>query len=134
MAPLALRVDVRDVAAPRMVLLVHSEVHHKVHLVREVEGEAVALLIGGGWSSKLDAGLLVNGHLLVEAAGRSVHAVEHLGCGHDDSEEKVEEEEEEEVEEKEVEEKEEECVEVDDDNDEEEDCASVCSPPSCSST
>ena len=118
MAPLALRVDIRDVAAPRMVLLVHSEVHHKVHLVRKVESEAVALLIGGGWSSKLDAGLLVDGHLLVQAAGRSVHAVEHLGCGHDDSEE--------------VEVEEKECV--DDDNDEEEDCASVCSPPSCSST
>ena len=116
MAPLALRVDIRDVAAPRMVLLVHSEVHHKVHLVREVESEAVTLLIGGSWSSKLDAGLLVNGHLLVQAAGRSVHAVEHLGCGHDNSEEV------------------EECVEVDDDNDEEKDCASVCSPPSCSST
>ena len=116
MAPLALRVDIRDVTPPRMVLVVHSEVHHKVHLVREVEGEAVALLIGGGWSSKLDAGLLVDGHLLVQAAGRSVHPVEHLGCGHDDSEEV------------------EECVEVDDDNDEEEDCASVCSPPSCSST
>ena len=114
MAPLALRVDIRDVAPPRMVLLVHGEVHHKVHLVREVESEAVALLIGGGWSSKLDAGLLVNGHLLVKAAGRSVHPVEHLGCGDDDSEE------------------EEECV--DDDNDDEEDCASVCSPPLCSST
>ena len=114
MAPLALRVDIRDVAAPRMVLLVHSEVHHKVHLVRKVESEAVALLIGGGWSSKLDAGLLVNGHLLVEAAGRSVHPVEHLGCGHDDSEE--------------VEVEEKECVDDDNDN------ASVCSPPSCSST
>ena len=112
MAPLALRVDIRDVAPPRMVLLVHGEVHHKVHLVREVESEAVALLIGGGWSSKLDAGLLVNGHL-IKAAGRSVHAVEHLGCGDDDSEEVKEE-----------------CVEVDDDNDEEEDF----SPPSCSST
>ena len=104
MAPLALRVHIRDVAPPRMVLVVHSEVHHKVHLVREVEGEAVALLIGGGWSSKLDAGLLIDGHLLVKAAGRSVHPVEHLGCGDDDSEE--------------VEEEEEECVEVDDDNDE----------------
>ena len=41
-APLALGVDVGDVAAPRVVLLVYSEVHHKTHFIGKVEGETVA--------------------------------------------------------------------------------------------
>ena len=41
-APLALGVDVGDVAATRVVLLVYSEVHHKTHFIGKVEGETVA--------------------------------------------------------------------------------------------
>ena len=41
-APLALGVDVGDVAAPRVVLLVYGEVHHKTHFIGKVEGETVA--------------------------------------------------------------------------------------------
>ena len=41
-APLALGVDVGDVAATRVVLLVHREVHHKTHFIGKVEGETVA--------------------------------------------------------------------------------------------
>ena len=41
-APLALGVDVGDVAATWVVLLVYSEVHHKTHFIGKVEGETVA--------------------------------------------------------------------------------------------
>ena len=41
-APLALGVDVGDVAATRVVLVVHREVHHKTHFIGKVEGETVA--------------------------------------------------------------------------------------------
>ena len=41
-APLALGVDVGDVAATWVVLLVHREVHHKTHFIGKVEGETVA--------------------------------------------------------------------------------------------
>ena len=41
-APLTLGVDVGDVAATWVVLLVYSEVHHKTHFIGKVEGETVA--------------------------------------------------------------------------------------------
>ena len=41
-APLALGVDVGDIAATRVVLLVYCEVHHKTHFIGKVEGETVA--------------------------------------------------------------------------------------------
>ena len=41
-APLALGVDIGDIAAARVVLLVHGEVHHKTHFIGKVEGETVA--------------------------------------------------------------------------------------------
>lgn len=67
-APIAFGVNIRDVASAWVVLLVHGEVHHKAHLVGEVECEAVAGLsdhVGGDTrSSLLHPCLLVYGRLL----------------------------------------------------------------------
>ena len=67
-APLALGVDVGDVASAGVVLIVHCEVHHKAHLVRKIESEAVAgpsrKVICNIGSSCLHSGLLVDGRLV----------------------------------------------------------------------
>ena len=78
MTPGTLRVHIRDVATARMVLLVHCEVHHEVHLVRKIESQAVALLVCGCWSSELYPGLFVDGHVFGQASRGGAHPVIHL--------------------------------------------------------
>ena len=78
MTPGTLRVHIRDVATAWMVLLVHSEVHHEVHLVWKIESQAVALFVCGCWSSELHPCLFIDGDVLGQAARGGAHPVIHL--------------------------------------------------------
>ena len=78
MTPGTLRIHIRDVTAAWMVLLVHCEVHHKVHLVWKIESQAVALFVRGCWSSELHPSLFIDGHLFGQAARGGAHPVKHL--------------------------------------------------------
>ena len=78
MTPGTFRVNIRDVTATWMVLGVHREVHHKVHLVGKIESQAVALLVCGCWSSELYPGLFVDGHIFGQASRGGAHPVIHL--------------------------------------------------------